>query len=173
MHGGTVSAHSQGRGLGSEFTLRLPAAESADAAAPLVDAGGAGAPPLRPDLRRVLVVDDNADAAELLSTMLEFLGHKTRVAHDGPTALKLAESFVPDFAVLDIGLPVMDGYELAQRLRRLPLLKSLRLVALTGYGQQTDRQRSAAAGFDAHLVKPIQIALLEALLSGAEVPDPR
>jgi len=170
MHGGTVSVHSQGHGLGSEFTLRLPAADSPAAA--VADAVRADGPPLRPDLRRVLIVDDNADAAELLSTMLEFLGHKTRVAHDGPAALKLVESFVPDFAVLDIGLPVMDGYELAQKLRERPALRSLRLVALTGYGQQTDRQRSAEAGFFAHLVKPIQIALLEALLSDEEAADP-
>jgi PAS domain S-box-containing protein len=165
MHGGTVAVHSQGRGLGSEFTLRLPAVESLAAAAP--HQATLGKPPPRPDLRRVLVVDDNADAAELLSTMLEFLGHQTRVAHDGPAALKLVESFVPDFAVLDIGLPVMDGYELAQKLRELPTLRALRLVALTGYGQEADRQRSAEAGFDAHLVKPIQIGLLEALLAGS------
>ncbi|HEY0190089.1 MAG TPA: response regulator, partial [Kofleriaceae bacterium] len=162
LHGGSVVAQSAGRGHGSRFTLRLPAAP--DAAVP------AAPPPVaRPAVagKRVLIVDDNVDAAELLSMTLELRGHTVRVANDGAEALRAVEDFTPDLALLDIGLPVMDGYELARRLRQLPALHALQLVALTGYGQASDRQRSAEAGFDAHLVKPLPLAELEALLARA------
>ena len=118
---------------------------------------------------RILVVDDNRDAAETLATVLELAGHEVRVAFDGPGALAAAEEFKPEAALLDIGLPVMDGYELAGRLRSNPALSGLRLVAITGYGQATDRQRSLAAGFSAHLVKPVD---LEVVLSALGLASP-
>jgi CheY-like chemotaxis protein len=119
-----------------------------------------------PDSRglRILVVDDNADAARLLADSLSVLGHGTRVAHDGPVALRIAEEYRPDAALVDIGLPVMDGYELARRLRALPGLERVCLIAVTGYGQSEDRARSREAGFDAHLVKPVQHERLGRLL---------
>jgi CheY-like chemotaxis protein len=111
-------------------------------------------------------VDDNPDAAEIMARGLRRLGYEVRVANDGPTALAVASNLVPEIAVLDIGLPVMDGYELARRLRRLAGLSRLRLIAVTGYGQISDRMRSRAAGFDAHLVKPVSLEdLAEALES--------
>lgn len=121
-----------------------------------------------PPGRRILVVDDHVDAAELLAELLEHLGHETRVAFDGPSALEIVRTFHPDLALLDIGLPRMDGYELARRLRELPSLRQTRLVALTGFGGPADREGSAAAGFDAHLVKPIEISQLESLIAGGD-----
>jgi CheY-like chemotaxis protein len=112
----------------------------------------------------VLVVDDNLDAAESLADLLRHVGHDVKVAQDGPGALEVAARFHPEVAVLDIGLPVMDGYELAAALKSREDAGPIRLVALTGYGQEKDRQRSREAGFDAHLVKPVEIdALLAAL----------
>ncbi len=153
MHGGSVSAESAGTGLGSKFTVRLPLATTVDAP---VTAGSQAATPLTLEAvvrRRILVVDDNIDAAQTLAFVLREVGHEVAVAHDGPTALEAAESFEPDVAILDIGLPVMDGYELARKLRMFA--KAPRLVALTGYGQPQDKSRSAAAGFDYHLLKPV------------------
>jgi CheY-like chemotaxis protein len=112
--------------------------------------------------RSVLVVDDNVDAANLL----ESHGYMTRVAHDGPQVLEFAQNFVPDVALLDIGLPTMDGYELALRLRTLPSWRNVRMLAVTGYGQSSDRMRSEKAGFDHHLVKPISLAMLQNHLPG-------
>ncbi|MDI3286853.1 ATP-binding protein [Polyangium sp. 15x6] len=163
MHGGTVSARSEGKGRGSEFTVRLPGAAglaeveatSARVRAPMKAGAGDG--------HRILVVDDNEDAAALLAESLGSLGHQTRVASDGPSALRVAEKFRPDIALLDIGLPVMDGYELAHRLRERPELTRLRLIAVTGYGQESDRSLSREAGFDAHLVKPVQFDRLARL----------
>lgn len=163
-HGGTVSVDSAGPGQGSEFTIRLPAVPAAEDARPRHTQTTAQ-PSSGADRRRILIVDDNTDAAELLGELLDLMGHETRVAFDGPSALEIVRTFQPDIAVLDIGLPVMDGYELARRLRELPSLQRTRLVALTGYGQLSDRHGSAAAGFNAHLVKPIEIALLEALIA--------
>jgi len=170
MHGGTVEVHSEGRNRGSEFVVALPAAvvrppAGADlAAAPDGARRGAGAG------HRILVVDDNEDAADLLASALEIMGYTARVAHDGPEALKLAAEFDPDLALLDIGLPVMDGYELARRLHDDPGLRRVPLVAVTGYGQPADRQRSEDAGFDAHLVKPVDLdrvaSLIRQLLGG-------
>lgn len=122
-------------------------------------------PRSKPPGRRILVVDDHVDAAELLAELLEHLGHEIRVAFDGPSALEIVRTFHPDIALLDIALPAMDGYELARRLRALPDLRQMRLVALTGFGRPSDRAVSAAAGFDAHLVKPIEMSLLEALIA--------
>ena len=117
--------------------------------------------------RRVLVVDDNADAAMLLSELCELVGHEVKVAYDGPQALKLLEEgFQPDVAVLDIGLPVMDGYDLATRVRER-LGASCRLFALTGYGQEHDKRRSIAVGFEAHLVKPVDPSRVLGLIAGS------
>jgi CheY-like chemotaxis protein len=109
-------------------------------------------------------VDDNQDAAETLVLALRTLGHRVQVALDGPEALALATDYVPDVALLDLGLPVIDGYELAQRLRHQPGWRDVRLIALTGYGLESDRQRTKQAGFDAHLVKPIDLRTLNAEL---------
>jgi signal transduction histidine kinase len=154
LHSGTVSVASEGPGRGTEFTVVLPSA--------ITPALATGAPSALPDIkslaaRRVLVVDDNEDAAMMLADMLDAYGHEIRTAFDGPSALRIADEFHPEVAVLDIGLPVMDGYELAQRLRATPELAEVRLIAVTGYGQESDRRRSLEAGFQAHLAKPVQI----------------
>jgi CheY-like chemotaxis protein len=114
---------------------------------------------------RVLVVDDNRDAAEMLGEALDMLGYQTMVAHDGAEALRVVSETAPDVALLAIGLPVMDGYELAARLRSGPGGKKLKLVAVTGYGQESDRKRAVAAGFDAHLVKPVQLDTVAELVA--------
>jgi PAS domain S-box-containing protein len=162
-HGGTVQVASDGPGRGSEFTIRLPRATWADQSESIprgleLDrqaAPKAGAP-------RVLIVDDNEDGAEMLSIILSQKGYDTRVAHDAPRALEIAAQFKPVTAFIDIGLPVMDGYELAERLRAMPALEGIRLIALTGYGQESDRRRGREAGFDEHLVKPVDINAVEA-----------
>ncbi len=161
MHGGSVSVHSEGRGRGSRFTIELPASD-ARPARPASEYAVATA--AKPDVEslHLLLVDDNQDAAELLAEIMTAYGHVVRVAHSGPDALVLLESFEPDAGILDIGLPVMDGYELARRVReRVP---DIRLIAVTGYGQPDDRKRTAAAGFDEHLVKPVSIANLTTTL---------
>jgi PAS domain S-box-containing protein len=163
LHDGDVTVSSPGENLGSEFTVRLPVAASPavgrfepTAAMPIASTAGL----------RVLLVDDNVDAAELLGDLLRHFGHTVSIAHDGPSALQEMKQFRPDAAVLDIGLPVMDGYELAGRLRTSEFQPRI-LVALTGYGQEHDRRRSVEAGFDAHLVKPVDVQRLIALLVGA------
>lgn len=160
MHDGTVSAESEGRGKGSKFTVALPAAGPAKY--PSSADRIAVAKPAATVRRRVLVVDDNLDAAELLAEALRMWGHEPMIAEDGGAALRLALTFRPEVALLDIGLPVMDGYELAPKLRMQ--CGPLRLIAVTGYGQDVDRQRSKAAGFDVHLVKPVQLGALQAAL---------
>jgi PAS domain S-box-containing protein len=155
LHGGSVAAHSDGPGHGSEFVVRLPVHErsapesSGDAASPASAAA--------PSRWRILVVDDNADALELLVEELRLLGHDVVDAEDAERALTLARSARPEVALLDLGLPEMDGYELAQRLREIDGLAGIKLVAISGYGLGSDRARSAAAGFDEHLVKPVSI----------------
>jgi len=163
LHGGTVEAHSEGHGRGSEFAVRLPAARAGGLPEPSAPAAPEVA--ARPDAMRVLVVDDNEDAADLLAMSVRLMGHLVRVAHDGPTALQIAAQFQPDVALLDIGLPVMDGYELARHLRALPGLEPVRLIAVTGYSQEADRRHTAAAGFERHLVKPIQLDELQEALN--------
>jgi CheY-like chemotaxis protein len=171
-HGGSVSAHSDGPGRGSEFVVRLPKADTA----PAGDRGQRSSPARgaanasRRHARRILVVDDNEDGAAMLSEALKAKGHDTRVAHDAPAALAIAERFMPDIAFLDIGLPVMDGYELAGRLRQVPGLDRVRLVAVTGYGQESDRRRSQAAGFHHHLVKPVDFSAVETVVNGEGDP---
>jgi signal transduction histidine kinase len=157
LHGGTVSAQSDGEGRGSEFVVRWPRArpQVATVAAPLPTACG----------RRVLVVDDNVDAAELLGEMLRHMGHEVTLAHDGAAALQAVAAVRPQIAILDIGLPVMDGYELAARLRADPEARQMRLVALTGYGRSSDAEKAKVAGFDYHFVKPLNLSQLVALLA--------
>jgi CheY-like chemotaxis protein len=121
-------------------------------------------------IRKVLVVDDNVDAADVLGDALAASGYEVKIAHDAPSALEIAETFAPQLALLDIGLPVMDGYELGERLKRLPGLSNLELVAVTGYGQLRDRRRSRTAGFREHLVKPIDFSRLVALIPGLVSP---
>jgi PAS domain S-box-containing protein len=164
LHGGTVEARSEGQGKGSEFIVRLAAAGAGDPAAASAS-GGRHDAFARPGALRVLVVDDNADAADLLATSVELMGHVARVAHDGPAGLRIAAQFRPDVALLDIGLPVMDGYELARHLRALPDLAALRLIAVTGYSQEADRRHAEAVGFERHLVKPIELEQLQAALA--------
>jgi signal transduction histidine kinase len=168
LHGGRVSAHSAGPGRGSEFVVRLPLparpGEGRPAARPARAAGGGSG-------RRVLVVEDNADAADSLALLLRATGYEVRVVGDGPAALEAAPGFRPDVVLLDIGLPKMDGYEVARRLRRDPATGDVLLVALSGYGQDEDRRRSHAAGFDAHFVKPVELEKLQALLAGASRPE--
>jgi CheY-like chemotaxis protein/anti-sigma regulatory factor (Ser/Thr protein kinase) len=165
-HGGTVSAHSDGPGTGSEFIVRLPRANvPAEGEVPgrVASVPAAVISPSDTALR-ILVVDDSVDGAEMLAAALSAKGYKTRVAFDAPAALRIAADFRPAIALLDIGLPVMDGYELAARLRGLPELNGIRLFALTGYGQESDRQKTRDAGFDHHFVKPIDLDAIEAVL---------
>ena len=158
LHGGQVQAHSGGPGTGSRFVVRLPAVAAPEAAAARLPAPAAG------QRRRVLVVEDNADARESLCALLALDGHEVLEAADGEAGMELALRMQPDVALVDIGLPRMDGFEFARRLRSQGA--SLRLVALTGYGQPADRQRSQLAGFDDHLVKPISDEQLQRAVSG-------
>jgi CheY-like chemotaxis protein len=159
LHGGTVEAHSDGVNRGSEFVVRLPAA----AVEPATMVNGGPAAVARPPLR-VLVVDDNVDAAESLAAVLRTAGHTVRTAHNGPAAIGAAAGMRPDAVLLDIGLPGMDGYEVARAVRRGPAGGAV-LIAVTGYGHEDDRRRSKEAGFDHHLVKPVDPAELLDLLA--------
>jgi PAS domain S-box-containing protein len=161
MHGGTVQARSAGANQGSEFIVRLPAADSAAiSAVPAAQPqpGRALAPP-----RRVLVIDDNNDAANALRLLLENDGHEVKVAHDGVSGLELAREYRPDYLLLDIGLPRLSGYEIAASVRSDPRLSGTTIVAITGYGQLHDRARTAAVGFDHHLTKPVEFSALQEL----------
>ena len=149
LHGGSLEARSAGADRGSEFVLRLPLAESS--AEPAAEARAAALPP---DCR-ILVVDDNEDAAATMSALLMALGCESRAVYDGAAALEVAAAWRPHAILLDIGMPGMDGYEVARRLRERPAATRARLIALTGWGQDTDRERSGEAGFDLHLVKPV------------------
>jgi PAS domain S-box-containing protein len=161
MHGGTIDARSAGPGKGSTFIVMLPRARPATAAA---SARATERMPAIATGTRVLVVDDNVDAAHMLRDFLQALGHEPAIAYDAPSALELVARFRPDIAVVDIGLPVMNGYELARRLREQLGHEKLRLIAVTGYGQDTDRARAFAVGFDHHLIKPIELDALLSLL---------
>jgi PAS domain S-box-containing protein len=168
LHGGQVEATSEGLGKGAEFIVTLPLAPVEDGApAPAAEtrAGAVRA-------KRVLVVDDNTDIAGTLALLLEESGHTVAVAHDGPSALAKAEEVEPELILLDIGLPGMDGYEVAKQLRQNPRTRSILLAALTGYGQAGDRARAQAAGFDKHFVKPVDIDALEAFVNEAQA-NPR
>jgi PAS domain S-box-containing protein len=172
LHGGNVSVTSVGPGHGSTFTIRLPATEvrageqRVEMAEPSRAAGQTAV------ARQVLIVDDNQDAAQMLALVMEDLGWETRIAYDGPSALAVAESYRPQLVLIDIGLPLMDGYELARHLRARPSTAKARLVAVTGYGQKNDVEAALEAGFDQHLVKPVQFEKLESLLQFAPLPQP-
>ncbi|MEO8680580.1 MAG: PAS domain S-box protein [Vicinamibacterales bacterium] len=161
MHAGTVEAHSDGPGQGSEFVIRIPLADGA------VAAHSANGHSATPDTvpRRILVVDDNEDAAEALAAMLAIDGHETQLAYNGPQAFRTAEAFKPDVVFLDIGMPTLDGHETARRIRQEPWGKEIVLIALTGWGQPEDRTRSKEAGFNHHLVKPADPEMVAKLLS--------
>jgi PAS domain S-box-containing protein len=160
MHGGTVEARSEGLGRGSEFEVRLPARAATSALIPPV---AESEPEMVP--HRILIVDDSPDGADSLATLLEEVGHETHKAHDGIEAIAAAERVHPDAVLLDIGLPKLNGYEVCRRIREQPWGKKLMIVALTGWGQDEDRQRSQEAGFDMHLVKPVDHELLIRLLA--------
>ncbi len=172
LHGGTVRAMSEGRGKGSEFVVELPTSSANAHAVQTRPDKEAPATRKAQTSERVLLVDDNEDAAEMMSEALADLGYDVRTAPDGPSALRVAAEFRPQIALLDIGLPVMDGYELCRRMRDAYPSKSMRLVALTGYGQASDKARSQGAGFDAHLVKPVDIQKLQRLLDGLQTTSP-
>lgn len=166
LHGGSIDLVRDGAERGSRFDIRLPLARPAVQNAP----GPTAVPPAPIPARglRVLVVDDNVDAADMLSELMQVTGHSTVVANDGARALELAADFHPEVAFLDIGMPGMNGYELARQLRRMAGLKHIVLVALTGWGDDKDRARSKAAGFDHHLIKPAKLDAVEALLAGLQ-----
>jgi two-component system CheB/CheR fusion protein len=160
LHGGTIRAASEGRGRGSEFTITLPIAVEApqspeDSLAP---AASAGASP-----RRILVVDDNVDSAQSLAVLLELSGHNVWMVHDGAGAVEAARQFQPDLILLDIGMPGMNGYDACRTIREHEEAKRPVIIALTGWGMEEDRRQSSAAGFDGHLVKPVEPAVLLAL----------
>ena len=160
LHGGSIEARSQGVGRGSEFIIFLPKTVVADQRLPASDQ-----PPPEPGgvRKRVLIVDDNTDAAETLRMLLEHAGHRVRAVHSAKDALRTAREMGAQVAILDIGLPDMNGYELAERIRAEAWGKELRLVAVTGWGQDEDKRRAMAAGFDCHLTKPFdpeRVALL-------------
>jgi PAS domain S-box-containing protein len=163
LHGGSVSAHSDGPGRGSEFTVRLPASAAVDSP-PASD--GAPRPARGTRSKRVLVVDDNRDGAQMISAVLVGAGHDVQVVADPSHALLLSEIFRPQVAILDVGLPVMDGYALGRELRARSKGEPPLLIALTGYGQSEDRRRSEDAGFSLHLVKPVSAELLLGFLAG-------
>ena len=161
LHGGTVAATSEGPGRGSEFVVRIPALASVEVTRPSAETP----PPVSQEGRRILVVDDNEDAREMLADLLRDLGHEVVVADDGPAALRRLEVFPAEVAILDLGLPVMDGFELARRVRERQSGSGLRLIALTGYGRERDLAQSRAVGFDAHLVKPVDMSALITAIS--------
>ena len=169
LHGGHVEAISAGAGRGSEFIVGLPAVERRPGERVSTDVQARPSPLARAPLR-VLLVDDNADSADGLAMLLELQGHETRVAYDGESALETARSFRPHAALLDIGMPSMDGYELARRLRAAPETKETMLVAMTGWGQEEDQRKGREAGFAHHLVKPFEPSAIEKVLADVRPP---
>jgi PAS domain S-box-containing protein len=165
LHGGSIEVFSDGIGRGSEFVVTLPCAAASAAqptkVTPAPEAAGATI------ARKILVADDNQDAANTLAMLLRLAGHDVRTAHGGEAALTLADAFQPDVALLDIGMPDLNGYEVARQLRRTDCGKDLRLIALTGWGQDEDKRRARDAGFDHHLTKPVDPQILDALLGPA------
>jgi two-component system CheB/CheR fusion protein len=161
MHGGTVEAKSAGAGHGSEFIVRLPLAEAHDDAHAAAAAGADSAPLAG---QRILVVDDNQDAADTLAMLLEADGAQARAVYGGPAALAALPGLRSDVVLLDLGMPDMDGFEVARRIRADPALAGVRIVALTGWGQESDRERTRGAGFDFHLTKPVDLDVLHAWL---------
>jgi two-component system, chemotaxis family, CheB/CheR fusion protein len=168
MHGGSVQAKSGGPGMGSEFIVRLPAVTSGTRSENDLQGNGEESIGAHEQALRILVVDDNRDSADLQAALLQHNGHRVRTAYDGMDALEVAARFRPDVILLDIGLPEIDGYEVAYRVRQQPSLDGVVLVAMTGYGQPEDRQRSQAVGFDHHLVKPAEFADLQTILASVQ-----
>jgi PAS domain S-box-containing protein len=162
LHGGSVSVSSAGVQQGSEFTVKLPLLKHA---ADRTKRGNSGEAAAAARKQRILVVDDNSDSAESMAMLLRASGHEVHMARDGAAALELADAHKPEVVLLDIGLPGMSGYAVAKRLRELPELHSVKLIAMTGYGQEEDRKRSLDAGFDHHLVKPVDLGKLMTLLT--------
>jgi CheY-like chemotaxis protein len=168
LHDGSVSAHSGGIGHGSQFTIRLPLATVSEPTAPPSREPSPVVEATSKKAWRVLVVDDNEDITEGLSLLLQAMGCVTCVAHDGPSAIAAAQSFDGDLGLLDIGLPVMDGYELARQLRGMPATSKMRLVALTGYGQGSDKKKAIEAGFDDHISKPFEIDTIRNIVAALD-----
>jgi CheY-like chemotaxis protein len=171
MHGGTVEAHSDGPGQGSEFTVRLPVPKSIQQTVTLQGDEGEESPGAAAR-RRILVVDDNRDSAMTLGMMLKLMGNEIQTAHDGLAAVEAAEQFRPDMILLDIGIPKLNGYDACRRIREQPWSRGMEIVALTGWGQEEDRRRSKEAGFDDHLVKPVELAILQKLLAKPALRSP-
>jgi CheY-like chemotaxis protein len=162
MHGGRVEVESRGHNLGTVFRVHLPALAEAPASVDVgVQNGQLGS---RPASRRILVVDDNLDALASLSRLVSLMGNEVRRAHDGQEALEVARAFHPDIVLMDLGMPRLNGYDAARQMREEPWARNVSLVATTGWGQEEDRRRSAAAGFDRHLVKPISVDALRDVL---------
>jgi CheY-like chemotaxis protein len=166
MHGGSVAAASPGVGKGSTFTIRVPQATSVAVESRTEEPRSGAAPQQR---RRVLIADDNVDAADTLSMMLQLKGHDVRVVHEGQQAVRVAAEFQPHVVLLDIGMPELDGYEACQKIREQHSTTRPVIVAVTGWGHDQDKQRSQEAGFDAHLTKPIEPGALERFLERAEI----
>jgi CheY-like chemotaxis protein len=169
MHGGRIDVTSDGTGLGSEFSVRLPLCAAPSVEADVVDRAGAFHRPAR---RRVLVADDNIDGAESLRLNLEIQGHDARAVFDGAAALALAEEFRPEIMVLDLGMPKLDGYQVCRRVRECSWGDDVTIIALTGWGQEQDRRRTLEAGFDHHLVKPVDPTFLVKLIDEAHNSGP-
>jgi CheY-like chemotaxis protein len=165
LHGGTIEARSAGLGKGSEFIVRIPRQSDAGS---LQSTTTAKAPP-RTHQRRVLIADDNRDAADSLSMLLQIAGHAVTVAYDGQQALESIETTRPEVALLDVGMPELDGYEVARRVRLDPRIRNTLLIAVTGWGQASDKERALAAGFDVHFTKPVEPTALIDLL-GEKLP---
>jgi CheY-like chemotaxis protein len=160
MHGGQIVAHSEGPGQGSTFTITMPVCHAL---------------PARPSVRqldlphvacRVVIVDDNRDAAKTMSMFVEELGGSTRIAHDAASGLEAVQDYQPDIVFLDIGMPGIDGYEMCRRMRQRQSQKAIVIIAVTGWGQSQDKQRALEAGFDAHLTKPVDTEVLARILAG-------
>lgn len=160
LHDGSIVAHSEGDGKGSEFIVRLPISRAPIEITPIVEKPI----DLVTDSKRILVIEDNIDAAESLSMLLEFSGHSTRIANSGMDGIIAAEEFCPDVILLDIGLPDINGYQVAQHIRQQTWGKDIFLIAATGWGQDKDKALAKEAGFDKHLIKPINFQDLKSLL---------
>jgi CheY-like chemotaxis protein len=168
LHGGQVDVQSNGRDRGCQFTVRLPRSiviESSNTVFPATEVAACRGP-----TRRVLIADDNQDAAETLALLLRVVRHEVHVAYDGPAALELAERIKPDVAVLDIGMPGLTGCEVAERIRGKPWGREMILIAVTGWGQQSDKDKAQLAGFNHHLTKPVDSSELEHLFASQESP---
>jgi CheY-like chemotaxis protein len=166
MHGGSVEAKSAGAGKGSEFVVRLPVLSASEKLEPAVSHFGSAAP----SARRILIVDDNRDSADSLAMLLDITGNQTFLAHDGLEAIEAVEKYRPEVVLLDIGLPNLSGHDVCKRVREQSWGKDIVVIALTGWGQEEDRRKSEEAGFDGHLVKPVDydelLRLLGSLTNG-------